>query len=186
MKLTWQKALCGIAGLVVGLAGGILLHVTQTATTLAAAPMATSTLATTSTVVAEAPSVIDAVYPLFSGNISWTNKVSVSLPPRSNYNPTNQTIEGYQVTSLPTASTGDIGATIEPLRNYYDQVLIKNGWKINNDFEADGAGGSLWGFTKGNDILILSYTSTFMNSQPNQPEQCPCTIVFTIIGGTLR
>ena len=178
--------ICAVAGVLVGLAGGALLHVVQNSAAVVAAPMATSTIATTSNVVAVASSIIDAMYPLFNTGISWTAKESVSLPPRSSYNPTNQIIEGYQVTSLPTASTEDIGATVEPLRNYYDQLLLKNGWTIDINFEADGAGGSLWGFTKGNDILILSYTSTFMNSQPNTPAQCPCTIVFTIIGGTLK
>jgi hypothetical protein len=186
MKSTWNKVICAVVGVLVGLLGGIVLHMSQHTTASVATTVATSTIATTSKVVAATPGVIDAVYPLFASGISWSNKVSVSLPPRSNYNPTDQTIEGYQVTSLPTASTEDIGATVEPLRNYYDQLLIKNGWTINNNFEADGAGGSLWGFTKGSDILILSYTSTFMNNQPNTPSQCPCTIVFTIIGGSLK
>lgn len=110
----------------------------------------------------------------------------VSLPPNSNYNPTKRTIVGYQVSSLPTASTEDIGALVGPLRDYYDRLLLQKGWTINTKFQADGPGGSLWGFTKGSDILILSYTSNFMDREPNRPVRCPCTIVFTIIGGTLK
>lgn len=128
---------------------------------------------------------IDAVYPLFSTGMSWSPKVSVSLPPRSDYNPATSTITGYEVVSLPTAATDNIAGIAEPLRDYYDRLLVTNGWHIDIKFEADGPGGSLWGFTKGNQILIFSYISTFYNQQPNQPEQCPCSIVFTIIGGEL-
>jgi len=130
--------------------------------------------------------VIDAVYPLFSAGINWSPKVSVSVPPKSDYNPTDRAIVGYQVTSYPTASTEDIGGVVGPLRDYYDRLLVGGGWTIDTNFEADGPGGSLWGFTKGDKILILSYTSTFMDQEPNTPERCPCTIVFTIIGGELK
>jgi hypothetical protein len=183
MEITGGKVACAVAGVVIGFVAVFYMYPMENAAVTAAQD------ATTTAVVETTPAnttTIDAVYPLFSTGISWSPKISVSLPPRSNYNPTDQTIVGYQVTSLPTASTEDIGGTVEPLRNYYDQLLVKNGWSIATQFEADGAGGSLWGFTKGNDILIFSYTSTFMNQQPNQPEQCPCTIVFTIIGGTLE
>ncbi len=160
------KVVCGIAGLLVGVFAVVFLFSTHTSVSN--------------------QDVIDAVYPLFSDGLSWSPKVSVNVPPHSDYNSTGQAIVGYEAVSLPTASTGDIGAVVEPLRNYYDQLLVKSGWTIDPQFEADGPGGSLWGFAKGNDILILSYTSTFMNQQQGQPRQCPCTIVFTIIGGTLK
>jgi len=183
MNITGGKVACGVAGIVIGFAAVVMMPALTPASTVAA-PEATTTVEAK---VAPATSdVIDAIYPIFSTDISWSPKVSVSLPPQSDYNPTKQTIVGQEVVSLPTASTEDIGGTVEPLRNYYDQLLVKAGWTIATNFEADGAGGSLWGFTKGNDILIFSYTSTFMNLQQGQPEQCPCTVVFTIIGGTLQ
>lgn len=135
---------------------------------------------------APAPDPINDVYPLFRIGISWSPKVQVEVPPRSNYNPTGQTIVGYQITSLPTASTVDIGATVGPMRDYYDRVLLQKGWSINPKFQADGPGGSLWGFTKDDDVLILSYTSSAIDAEHSRPKRCPCTIVFTIIGGTLR
>ena len=169
----------------VGLFGVLLLSAKSGTGAISAAPEATSTVAVEPAESQQA-GVIDALYPLFSTGIAWSPKVSVSLPPRSDYNPTSQTIVGEEAMSLPTASTEDIGAMVEPFRNYYDQLLLQKGWNININFEADGPGGSLWGFTKGNDILILSYTSTFYNKQSDRPEQCPCTIVFTVIGGTLK
>jgi len=166
MKPATIKLMCAIVGLVLGFAAISFIYAWH----------------------GEAPAqdTIDAVYPLFSSGISWSPKVSVSLPPRSDYNPATSTIVGYEVVSLPTAPTGNIAGIAEPLRNYYDQLLVSKGWHINTSFEADGPGGSLWGFTKDKDVLIFSYASTFYNQQPNTPEQCPCSIVFTIIGGTLK
>ena len=135
---------------------------------------------------APAPTVIDAIYPLYAGGLTWSPKLAVTLPPKSSYNPTKQKIVGYQVSSLPTPSTNDISSVVEPLRNQYDYLLLKEGWYMDTNYEADGPGGSLWGFTKGNKVLIFSYTSTFLNQQPHTPEQCPCTVVFTIIGGELQ
>jgi len=166
MHKTTGILLFGSAGLIIGIAAVSLLFAGR-----AAAP---------------APDTIDAVYPLFGSGISWSPKVSITLPPLSDYNPATSTIVGYEVVSLPTAATSNIAGIAEPLRNYYDQLLVSQGWHINTNFEADGPGGSLWGFTKGKDILIFSFTSTFYNKQPNQPEQCPCSVVFTIIGGELK
>lgn len=165
MKITLWHIACGVAGLVIGLSAVIFFAAQSRANDAA---------------------VIDTVYPLFDAGIRWTSKVSVTLPPLSSYNPINRTIEGYQVTSLPTESTTDVGAVVGPMRHYYDLLLLQKGWTMDTKFEADGPGGSLWGFTKGDDILILSYTSTFLNTDTGQPVRCPCTVVFTILGGTLK
>lgn len=183
MKLPIAKIVFGIAGVLIGFFAIVFICDRQNTKTNAA-PIAEAT-STIETVPASNTGVIGSLYPLFSTGITWTSQVSVSLPPLSNYNPTTQTIVGEQVTSLPTASTADIGAIVGPMRDYYDRVLLEKGWVIDIKFEADGAGGSLWGFTKGNDVLILSYTSTALYQDPNAPKQCPCTLVFTIIGGTL-
>jgi hypothetical protein len=167
MKVTSGTVACGIAGLLVGLLSVLVLSATAAAHN-------------------DTHDVIDAVYPLFSTGITWSPKVSVSLPPKSDYNPTDKIIDGYQVSSYPTASTEDIGGVVGPMRDYYDRLLLQKGWTMDTKFEADGPGGSLWGFTKAGDILILSYTSTFMDIEPGRPNRCPCTVVFTIIGGSLK
>jgi hypothetical protein len=183
MKESTIKIACGALGLVVGL----LLNYIYMDTGIPAPIAPASEKAVATTIATKITShTIESVYPLFSDGISWSPKVAVNLPARSLYNPTKQTIVGYQVTSLPTASTEDIGGTVEPLRNHYNQILLKDGWKIDINFHADGPGGSVWGFRKGDEVLILSYTSTFFNNQPDAPAQCPCTVVFTIIGGTLQ
>ncbi len=185
MKESTIKILCAVAGLAAGLCLNYVYMGKGVTTPVASTPK--TAIATTTPVTETVSTVtINTVYPLFNEGISWSPKVAVHLPPQSLYNPTKQTIEGYQVTSLPTASTENIGGTVEPLRNYYNELLIKSGWRIDINFQADGPGGSVWGFRKGNEALILSYTSTFFNNQPGAPSQCPCTVVFTIIGGTLQ
>lgn len=185
MKFSLEKIACGMAGVVAGFGAFSFVHALGTQPLWARAE--TTPLIMSAALKAAIPQeTIYAVYPLYSAGISWSPKVRVSLPPHSMYNPTGKIISGYQATSLPTASTDDIGALVGPLRHSYDQLLLKKGWAIDTNFEADGPGGSLWGFTKGNEILILSYTSTFYNDQPGVPEECPCTVVFTIIGGTLE
>ncbi len=165
MKIIIAKKLVGTVGIITAIAAILLLYKGYTSATK--------------------PEVINTVYPLFSSGISWSPKVPVTLPPRSNYNPATSTLRGFEVVSLPTTSTQNIGATVEPLRNYYDQLLLQQGWHIDVKYQADGPGGSVWGFTKGSEVLIFSYTSTFLTQKPNTPEQCPCTVVFIIIGGQL-
>jgi hypothetical protein len=185
MKLATGKVVTGVLGLLVGLLLSFVYADSSPQDTATVQNVATTT-ATVLQTNADTGATIDAVYPLFNERISWSPKVAVSLPPRSNYNPLERTIVGYQVTSLPTASTENIGDTIEPLRNYYNEKLLPLGWRIQANFQADGPGGSVWGFRRGEEVLILSYTSTFFNNQPDTPSQCPCTVVFTIIGGTLQ
>jgi len=167
-----KKIFAVSAGILLGVIAVVSLRVCQHAP--GASPSATDT------------DILNAAYPLYGTGISWGAEVPVTLPPHSDYNPATTTFIGYQVSSLPTPTTNDIAAVTEPLRDYYDKMLLAAGWNIDTNFEADGPGGSIWGYTKGKDVLIFSYNSLFLNQQPNQPEQCPCTVNFIILGGELK
>jgi hypothetical protein len=130
--------------------------------------------------------VLHAAYPLYAQGIVWGQEVPLSVPPHVATNPTDQTIVGNLITSLQTATTTDVAAITEPLRTYYDKMLLGNGWSIKTAYQANGPGSAVWGYTKGNDVLIFSYTSTFLDQFVNQPVQCPCTVGFSILGGSLQ
>jgi len=133
-----------------------------------------------------ADEVLHAAYPLYAQGITWQDEAPLSVPPHIATNPTDQTIVGNVVSSLPTATTTNIASITEPFRDFYDKILVANGWSITPKYEAGGPGSAAWGYTKGNNVLIFNYQSTFLNQQPNQPEQCPCTIEFSILGGKLE
>jgi hypothetical protein len=173
---SYTKILLAVVGIVVGLV--VVLAVRGTGASISP----TSNTAATSTP-ATAEDAFGSAYPLYATNIVWDSKVPLSVPPHIGTNPTDTTIEGYEITSEPTATTTDISSITEPFRNYYDKTLLALGWSIDPTFQADGPGASVWGFRKGKEILIFSYAPTFLNNQPNQPVQCPCTITFSILGG---
>jgi len=130
--------------------------------------------------------VLHAAYPLYAQGIVWNDEVPLSVPPRVATNPTDQTIIGNVVTSIPTATTTNVASVTEPFRDFYDKALIANGWSIAPKYQADGPGSSVWGYTKDQNILIFSYQSTFLDQKPDQPVRCPCTLQFSILGGTLQ
>jgi hypothetical protein len=164
----------GVAGLLVGLVlGGLVHHELGIAEAEAPTP-------------ATAEAAIASVYPLYTHHITFGEQVRLSVPPKTGTNPTDNTISGYLITSDSTATTTDISSISEPFRMFYDKKLIKKGWSINPKFQADGPGASIWGFTKGKEVVIFAFTTTFLGTKPNQPVECPCTLVFTILGGLLQ
>ncbi len=172
-----KNILFAIAGLVVGLLAVLAIH------SIASNSAPASDTATTTAVTATGEDAFQSVYPLYDTNIVWDAKVALSVPPHTATNPTNSTIRGYEIESELTATTSEISAFTEPFRDYYDRVLLAKGWAIDPTFQADGPGASIWGFTRGTEILIFSYTPTFLVDHPNEPVQCPCKITFSILGG---
>ena len=113
------------------------------------------------------------LYPLYSG-LSWNNEVA-----------TTTDVFGLQLSGFRINSTVVVDGDFPSFKNYYDTKLIANGWLQNKNYIADGAGGSIWGYSKGNDFIILSYDSTAINQIPNQPLSCPCNMIFSIFSGKL-
>ena len=129
---------------------------------------------------------IAAVYPLYTHSIVWTDAVRLSVPPHTSTNPTKHTINGYVLSSKPTATTTDISSITEHFRNYYDEKLLEDGWSIDPTYQSDAPGASVWGFSRGKEVVIFSFTPTFLNKKPGSVGHCPCTIRFDILGGLTK
>lgn len=122
----------------------------------------------------------DVIYPLYSG-VNWEtvgskkNTVPVS----------NIALEGYGVKGQAKISSNtDAGKFFA----YYDVKLKSAGWTIENNFSADGVGGSQVGYKKDSDYIVLSYKITpgKIISRKNEPLQwtCPCQVQYDIFAGS--
>lgn len=96
-----------------------------------------------------------------------------------------------QTTPLGTLSGEIITATVTSSTSFLPhfemvQQLNKNGFMLSNELAADGAGSSMWGYTKEENgksqILLFSYKTDPSSSLPNQPLQfnCPCKIHISV------
>lgn len=103
-----------------------------------------------------------------------------------------KTITTFQQTPLGKASGTQVTGTLtsdKAMINHFEdnKALEVMGYKPNMNVSADGPGSSMWGYTKGNSIILYSYKTTPTNTSPNEPLSfdCPCKITVSIFEGTL-
>jgi hypothetical protein len=117
-------------------------------------------------------------YPLAPG-ITWgdMHAATTTIP--------SGILEGITVTSQPIKNITDLSAPSLPFENYYKKKLIAAGWAVDNAIAAGGPGADVIGYKKGNNLIILQYTSVFKNDGGGvAPESCPCDMTFSIFAGT--
>ncbi|MEI6836130.1 MAG: MliC family protein [Candidatus Falkowbacteria bacterium] len=68
-------------------------------------------------------------------------------------------------------------------KKYYDDKLIAAGWLQDKNNQADGAGSSVWAYTKNDEVVVLSYVSEAINQKIDEPLSCPCNMTFSIFLG---
>jgi len=123
----------------------------------------------------EKNNLVSDIYPLYS-NLLWNNEIATTT------NMFGLQFSGFGIDTR--YITDDKYNKLDPsFREYYDTKLTAKGWVQNKDYDADGAGSSVWGYTKGKDVIILSYHSTAINQKPNEPLSCPCNMTFYIFSG---
>jgi hypothetical protein len=121
------------------------------------------------------------IYPLPS-DITWNAaQVATVLPGDENV---PAPLVGIKIVSQPITNITDLAA---PFENYYRTKLVAAGWTVDNAMAAGGPGTDIVGYKKGNDYVILEYTSVFKNNGgENSPETCPCDLTFSIFSGTVE
>jgi hypothetical protein len=117
------------------------------------------------------------VYPLYSG-MTWGNEASTTMILK------DQTLSGTEIVSEIIPNITNIGAVASDFQTYYSTKLLNEGWMQDKNLAADGAGSSVWVYTKGNQFIVFSYRSEAVNQATNAPLTCPCNMRFTIFIGT--
>ena len=124
------------------------------------------------------------IYPLPSG-ITWNAAHAATVEPGDENVPA--TLAGIKVISQPITDTTDLSAPSTPFENYYKEKLAAAGWIADNSLAAGGPGAEIVGYKKGNDYIILAFTSVFENNGGgNSPETCPCDLTFSVFAGTVE
>ena len=122
------------------------------------------------------------IYPLPSG-ITWNAaQAATVLPGDENV---SAPLVGIKIVSQPITNITDLATPSTPFENYYKAKLAAAGWTVDNALAAGGPGADIVGYKKGNNYIILEYTSVFKNNGGgNSPETCPCDLTFSIFAGT--
>jgi hypothetical protein len=122
------------------------------------------------------------IHPLPSG-ITWNAaQAATVLPGDENV---SAPLVGIKIVSQPITNITDLATPSTPFENYYKAKLAAAGWTVDNALAAGGPGADIVGYKKGNNYIILEYTSVFKNNGGgNSPETCPCDLTFSIFAGT--
>ena len=115
------------------------------------------------------------LYPLYS-KLSWNKETATTTDIFGLH------LSGFEIDSQSINDAKYFQSNIS-FKKYYDNKLLTSGWALNKDYEADGAGSSVWAYTKGSEMIILSYNSEAINQKPNEPLSCPCNMTFSIFSG---
>ncbi|MDR3582228.1 MAG: hypothetical protein P4L67_03065 [Candidatus Pacebacteria bacterium] len=122
------------------------------------------------------------LYPLASG-IAWGDMSAATIAPGEQNVP--GPVAGIKIVSQPITGITDLSAPSAPFESYYKKKLAAAGWTVDNSLAAGGPGADITGYKKGNNYVILEYTSVFKNNGGGTaPESCPCDLTFSIFAGT--
>jgi hypothetical protein len=112
------------------------------------------------------------VYPLYSG-LAWQDAAEgISFG-----------MTGDSIQSFPVSNVTDIAAITRPFEAYYADKLRAAGWSIDNSKAAGGPGSAVTAYKRGSAYIIVQYTSDFSVKNIREPEQCPCTVQFSVFSG---
>jgi membrane-bound inhibitor of C-type lysozyme len=114
------------------------------------------------------------VYPLYKG-VMWQSEKDGEY---------DSSLKGYKLQSNPLLNITDISAVTLPFEKYYAGLLTSRGWKEDLSMSAGGPGSAVIAYNKGDEYIILQYTSSFGVNKEDEPAQCPCGVTFTIFTGS--
>jgi len=115
------------------------------------------------------------LYPLYSG-LDWNS------PMADSFTMGTTTYVGATATSSASASTMDPSSIFMPFENYYSQKLAAAGWSVADNFDADGPTGSLSGYQKGSETILVGYSINY-ETVTTGPLQCPCDVTLSLFSG---
>ena len=120
------------------------------------------------------------IYPLYSG-ISWGPEMLATdtMP----INGIQTVFAGYGITSQTVKNITNIAAVTMPFEKYYRNKLKAAGWAIDNNLLASGPGSDIVVYTKGDDYIVISFSTVFHAGGTNEPVQCPCDTTLSIFTG---
>lgn len=93
------------------------------------------------------------------------------------------TMKGYTVKANPVANVINISTVALPFEKYYAKLLVSKGWKEDISLSAGGPGSAITGYKKGDMYIVVQYVTDFSIKTNNKPEQCPCTVNFSLFSG---
>jgi hypothetical protein len=109
------------------------------------------------------------LYPLYSGT-TWSAVVPSTV----------EDLSGFEATSSAAIDTDNVAAATKPFTDYYSSKLSAAGWKQDVSREAGGPGAEISAYVKGNDHIVISFSSVFKNQPADAPEQCPCDVTLSV------
>lgn len=118
------------------------------------------------------------IYPLYP-DLSWNKEAATTTVAFGMY------LTGSRITSNTIGDTAQDNI-ISLFDSYYDTQLTAAAWEKNKDYVADGPGTSIWAYTKGSKIIVLSYVSEELDPSTNKPFSCPCKMTFSIFSGEIK
>jgi hypothetical protein len=113
------------------------------------------------------------VYPLYSG-ASWSPVEATTSPDYG---------EVSVIQSQPFINITDIAAKSTPFTTYYHDKLLHGGWVQDMQREAGGPGAEISVYTKGDQFVVVAFSSIFHDQKPDAPAQCPCDLRFSLMSG---
>jgi hypothetical protein len=93
-------------------------------------------------------------------------------------------LTGVEATSSPITDITNLTEVTQPFEQYYKEKLTKAGWSVDNSRAAGGPGSSFIAYEKGEQHIIIGYTTNFKGGAKDEPVQCPCDITFFVFSGT--
>jgi hypothetical protein len=90
------------------------------------------------------------------------------------------------VQSTPFTNVTNIASKSTLFTQYYHRKLIAAGWTPDMSREAGGPGAEISVYTRGDQFIVVSFSSLFRVQSPDAPSQCPCDVQFTLMNGVQR
>jgi hypothetical protein len=116
----------------------------------------------------------DSLYPLYSG-VTWSAPEATTSPDYG---------QVVRVQASAAQNTMNIASATTPFEQYYHDKLTAAGWSQDLMREASGPGAEVSVYTKGDQIVVVMFSSVFHVRQPDAPVQCPCDVTLTLMSGT--
>ena len=89
-----------------------------------------------------------------------------------------------EVRAMAATNTMDIAAASTPFTKYYNDKLTAGGWAQDMMKEAGGPGAEISVYKKGDQFIVVMFSSVFHVMPADAPEQCPCDVELMLASGT--
>ena len=123
-------------------------------------------------ITATAPQLTADAYPLYAGATWGTEQSKIDMG-----------ITGYKISATPVENISNIAGVTQPFEKYYADKLKAAGWAEEPSLAADGPGASITAYRKGNEFIVISFSTDFKGGGKDEPVQCPCNTTLSVFSG---